>query len=137
MLERPLSLDVGRLGRVTLPAARLVYVGSARGSGGLKARVRRHLLREKRVRWHVDALSSRVQPRAWLADARGVATECGWAKRLADHPQSWIPVLGFGSSDCGQGCPAHLIALPLHGGPSPLTLLAPTGEELVYYAEIV
>jgi putative endonuclease len=37
-----------------LPAGRYLYCGSAHGPGGIKARVARHMRRDKAVRWHID-----------------------------------------------------------------------------------
>jgi Uri superfamily endonuclease len=45
----------GRL-TIALPAGRYLYCGSAKGRGGLKARLSRHMRRGKSVRWHVDQL---------------------------------------------------------------------------------
>ena len=42
---------------ITLPAGRYLYCGSAKGPGGLKARLSRHMRRGKSVRWHVDQLT--------------------------------------------------------------------------------
>jgi Uri superfamily endonuclease len=112
VLPEPLSLQVGRLGTIHLPSGLLVYVGSALGSGGLRARLHRHLTRDKRLHWHIDTLSAQTPPHFWLALADGEHHECDWAQRLAAHPLASIPAPGFGSSDCKQGCPAHLIAFP-------------------------
>ena len=111
-LSAPLAVRAGRLGEVRLPAGWLIYTGSALGPGGLHARLRRHLAPTKRIHWHIDALSARVRPDFWLALADAKRRECEWAQRLAAHPAASIPVPSFGSSDCKQGCPAHLIALP-------------------------
>jgi Uri superfamily endonuclease len=46
----------GRL-PIVLPAGRYLYCGSAKGPGGLKARLSRHMRRGKSVRWHVDQLT--------------------------------------------------------------------------------
>ncbi len=35
-----------------------VYIGSAQGAGGIKARISRHLRKEKRLKWHIDYLTS-------------------------------------------------------------------------------
>ena len=40
-----------------------VYVGSACGPGGLRARILRHLRRSKKVRWHIDKITSNVSAR--------------------------------------------------------------------------
>ena len=53
---RPASVRVGRLGRFHFPAGWYAYVGSARGPGGLAARISRHLRSPKPSRWHVDHL---------------------------------------------------------------------------------
>ncbi len=113
-LPAPLSVRAGRLGDVTLPAGWLVYAGSALGPGGLRARLRRHLAADKRPHWHIDALTLRHPPDFWLARADGRRRECEWAQQLAAHPAATLPAPGFGSSDCKQGCHAHLIAFPPH-----------------------
>ena len=43
---------------ITLPAGRHLYCGSAKGPGGLKARLSRHMRRGKSSRWHVDQLTN-------------------------------------------------------------------------------
>ncbi|HEY53858.1 MAG TPA: GIY-YIG nuclease family protein [Caldilineae bacterium] len=116
-LDAPLELRVGRLGRRTLPAGHLLYVGSAFGPGGLRARLARHLRAQKRIHWHIDALTSVLSPVACLCDASGRRLECSWAQRLAHLPDAFIPIPGFGSSDCRSGCAAHLIAFPPDSAP--------------------
>jgi len=111
-LEAPLELQVGRLGRQTLPVGYLLYIGSAFGPGGLRARLARHLKSQKRIHWHIDALTSLVAPITYLYDASGSRLECQWAQHLAALPGAAIPVPGFGSSDCRSGCAAHLVAFP-------------------------
>jgi Uri superfamily endonuclease len=105
---QPLRLEVGRLGTVELPGGLYVYVGSAQGSGGLRARIGRHLRAEKRAHWHIDTLTAQTPVVAiWLKESPE-RLECPWARTLA--VLAAIPVLRFGSSDCS--CPAHLFALP-------------------------
>ena len=53
---RPVAFRAGALGALELPPGWLMYVGSARGPGGLAARVGRHLCGTGRPRWHVDFL---------------------------------------------------------------------------------
>ena len=111
-LADEMEIEAGRFGWVTLPAGWLAYVGSAHGPGGLRARLARHFRSEKRVHWHIDALTTRLAPVEWCATAGDERLECVWAQALAAQPDASIPVPGFGSSDCRSGCPAHLIAFP-------------------------
>ena len=110
-LHAPLPLQ-GRFAGIALSAGWHVYAGSARGPGGLRARLRRHLAREKRLRWHVDQLT--IAADAVLAllfpdTADGPAlTECALTHMLLSNGLFDVPVPGFGSSDC-RTCPAHLL----------------------------
>jgi Uri superfamily endonuclease len=108
-LPRERGLMVGRLRCTYFPPGWYLYVGSAGGPGGLRARVRRHLKApsEKRWHWHIDALTSAAFVwDVWWVEGE-VNQECRWAETLADvgqrHPA------GFGASDCR--CPGHLIHL--------------------------
>lgn len=108
-LAAPLALDIPSLGPATLPAGRYAYGGSAYGPGGLKARIGRHLRRDKVQRWHIDRLTA--AGRAIGVRAVPGGRECDLVRGLLDLPGASVPVPGFGSSDC-RSCPAHLVALP-------------------------
>ena len=97
-----------RLKPSMLPPGRYLYAGSARGPGGIRARVRRHMRRGKRRHWHVDHLVAAGQiVGAWGGpDER----ECDLVRRLLGVRGVEVPVPGFGSSDCGR-CAAHLLTL--------------------------
>ncbi len=115
-LEAPLCLPLGSLGNPALPAGYYVYLGQARGPGGVRARLGRHLRGVGRPRWHIDFLRARARPVAWgwrCARARATAPwECRWSQHLAGWPEARLPVPRFGASDCRRGCPAHLWWLP-------------------------
>lgn len=89
-----------------------VYVGSARGPGGLWARIARHAASEKRVKWHVDQLTCGAAELACVVYSETTVRECVLVPHLEqlgfEHP-----VAGFGSSDCGS-CLSHLLRCP-HG----------------------
>ena len=108
-LAAPLALDIPRLGAATLAPGRYAYGGSAYGPGGLKARIGRHLRRDKAQRWHVDRLTAagRVIGVRAVPDGR----ECELVRDLLELPRASVPIPGFGSSDC-RACPAHLVMLP-------------------------
>ncbi len=113
---RPQTLTVGCLGSWPFLPGTYAYCGSAHGPGGLRARVRRHLRRDKPLHWHIDYLAAVAEVVAiWLWPGAPRAQECAIAGHLARRPGAYHPVPGFGSSDCR--CPGHLIALP--GDPWP------------------
>ncbi len=53
----PITVEIGRFRMILSPGV-YVYVGSAGGPGGLRARVARHFRRYKRVHWHIDRLTT-------------------------------------------------------------------------------
>lgn len=98
------AVVVGRLGLLSLRPGVYVYVGSAFGPGGLRARVGRHLRVKKAKRWHVDHLRPHTSLEAvHYCDA---PAEHEWAQVLARSPGAEIPLPRFGASDCR--CPSHL-----------------------------
>jgi len=108
-LAAPLALDIPRLGAATLATGRYAYGGSAHGPGGLKARIGRHLRRDKVPHWHIDRLTAAGRVIGLRAVPGG--RECDLMRDLLEVPGASVPVPGFGSSDC-RTCPAHLVALP-------------------------
>jgi Uri superfamily endonuclease len=100
-LEVPLNVRVGNTS-ATLPAGDYLYCGSARGPGGLRARLARHMRPQKRPHWHIDQLT-RVG-RVLGAFVTEDGDECALNAALDRQP---TPIAGFGSSDCRR-CAAHL-----------------------------
>jgi Uri superfamily endonuclease len=116
-LPEEVCLTVGSSGQANFSAGVMFYAGSAQGSGGLKARLGRHLQSggARTLRWHIDYLRCAAQVRAFAYLASPQTTdvarlECLWSQALARLPGSSVPLSGFGASDCAMGCPAHLIA---------------------------
>lgn len=105
-LDEEVTLTAGRLGEVRLGPGLLRYYGSARGPGGIRARVSRHLgLVPRRPRWHIDALTARAGVVRVLVSLEATEHELV----AADLTRGWhVAVRGFGSSDC-RVCPAHLL----------------------------
>lgn len=113
-LNGPRSISVGRLGSVQFPAGWYLYVGSARGPGGLRARLARHRRRvghEKRLHWHVDFVREAAAWGGAWANTSGERLECTWAAQLCHLPNAEVIAPGFGASDCR--CPAHLVHVPV------------------------
>lgn len=107
VLERGLDIVLPRRLPVHLPPGRYLYCGSARGPGGLKGRLSRHLRPDgKTVRWHIDRLTQAGRAAgAWIFPG---GDECALVARLAALP---VPIAGFGASDC-RICGSHLLAWP-------------------------
>ncbi|GIK58736.1 MAG: GIY-YIG nuclease family protein [Chloroflexi bacterium] len=106
-LNQAVQLQIGRLGRWPFAAGYYLYLGSALGSGGLAARLRRHLSPTERPFWHIDYLRRQaVVTAVWIQEGP-VRLECAWATRAAQWPGAAIPVPRFGASDCR--CAAHLV----------------------------
>lgn len=114
-LDAPLAVRAGRRAAVLAPG-RYVYCGSARGPGGLRARLARHMRREKRAHWHIDQLTAAgVVEGAWIEPG---GAECALNARFGGLP---IPLAGFGSSDCPR-CRSHLRLWPDKDAPKPSLL---------------
>jgi hypothetical protein len=98
-LKRPLMVALPGKPATTLSVGRYLYCGSARGPGGLGARLRRHMRRDKSFRWHVDRLTAVGDViGAWaLAGGRRVrASDCvlepaGADRRLRQHRLRPVP----------------------------------------------
>jgi len=117
-LGQPQNLAIGKRGDFLFPAGNYVYLGSARGPGGLRARLGRHLRGGGKSHWHIDYLRGLAQVRGfgYVIGDRGkpwlAPTECTWSQKLAALPEAQTPISGFGSSDCTSGCVAHLVFFP-------------------------
>jgi Uri superfamily endonuclease len=98
------SVRIGRLGILQLHPGYYVYVGSAFGSGGLRARIGHHQRKTERPHWHIDYLRRSTRPElVWYCCC--VRCEHEWASRIGATPGAMV-LPGFGSSDCG--CETHL-----------------------------
>ena len=118
-LVEPRRLVVGKLGIFDFPTGFYIYLGSARGPGGIRARLGRHLGGVRAPHWHIDYLRAaakvwgyRFQPNA---DTNLIPQECEWSQALTQLPGASILIPNFGASDCKAGCLAHLIYFPPTG----------------------
>jgi Uri superfamily endonuclease len=110
-------LRAGGLGLCTFPAGEYVYTG--RAARGLVARVQRHARgcggldcagsKPPKKHWHIDYLlaSPNVHIDRVVLASSDPTDECQTNQSLAGH----VVVAGFGSSDCVNGCGAHLVCL--------------------------
>ncbi|MFQ5513266.1 MAG: DUF123 domain-containing protein [Myxococcota bacterium] len=102
-----------------------LYVGSALGPGGVRARVLRHCRATGAVHWHIDRLRRQLElVRVWFSYGTH-RMECRWAAALAGLRSATLPAARFGASDCR--CPAHLIRLPHEPRPIRPQVRSPDG----------
>src|ERR1017187_9568250 len=99
-------IQIGRLGALQLQSGSYIYVGSALGPGGVRARLAHHLKLSRRLHWHIDYLRAHtsVEEVWYRLDTRRL--QHVWAERISLAEGASVPLVGFGSSDCG--CESHL-----------------------------
>ena len=100
------EFQVGKLGKMQLQPGFYLYAGSARGPGGLQARLKRHLRAAGDPHWHIDYLRQRSKIlEIWISqdprqlEHRSAGVLSGLKGFLEPRP-------GFGASDCR--CFSHL-----------------------------
>jgi Uri superfamily endonuclease len=131
-------ISVGRLGDFRFPAGWYLYAGSARGPGGLGARLGRHRRRlgaDKKAHWHIDHLRQRAAWAGAWGRRSGERLECAWAQALWGLPGARLVAPRFGASDCA--CPAHLVQVPALPGEAWLARVLGTERIAVGDEELV
>ncbi len=101
-----LQLQIGKLGTLPLVRGFYVYVGSAFGPGGLKARLGHHQCAPRQAHWHIDYLrrATRLEQVWFTYDP--TYREHQWARLMGTAMRGIIPLEGFGASGCA--CRSHL-----------------------------
>ena len=99
-------IAVGKIGTLQLHPGFYVYIGSAFGPGGLKARIAHHRRKTARPHWHIDYLApALVLDEIWYT-LDSAHREHQWADTIGSFKRASVSLAGFGSSDCG--CASHL-----------------------------
>ena len=101
LLEHDKEIVVGRQRSshsILFRAGYYAYVGSAHGPGGLRSRINRHLIKDKKSVWHIDSLRKEAVPiEVWL-NVHERKQEKIWADALIAMKGSH-PVANFGNTD--------------------------------------
>ena len=105
-VSRKGQISIGKLGTLHLKTGFYIYVGSAFGPGGLKARIAHHCRKAVHPHWHIDYLSSFLELNEIWYSYDPVQREHQWAKIISNTRGASVPLAGFGSSDCR--CRSHL-----------------------------
>ncbi|MDP6675481.1 MAG: GIY-YIG nuclease family protein [Gammaproteobacteria bacterium] len=106
-------LAVGKLGNMMLQPGFYIYVGSALGPGGIKARVSRHRRRNKKLHWHIDYLRRQTALIETWTMTGTINHEHAWAAALT---KKYVTACNrFGASDCR--CSSHLFYTAIRPSP--------------------
>jgi len=100
-LSTNLSLTIGK-NRWDLSPGYYIYVGSA--MKGLESRIKRHLKKRKKQKWHIDYLSIHAKKIIPIPIRTTERLECKIADKMKSISDEVIP--NFGSTDCK--CVSHL-----------------------------
>ncbi len=105
-----MRVKIGKLGDFSINPGLYAYVGSALGPGGLRARILRHIKRNKPVKWHIDYLTTNrnvtIQKIFLVISDRKL--ECELAEFLISLGGK-VSIPKFGATDCN--CPSHFIEI--------------------------
>jgi len=97
---------IGRIGKLRLQPGFYVYVGSALGPGGVRARLAHHMKKSSHPHWHIDYLRPHTTvEEVWSCHDR-TPWEHEWARYIRMARGASMPLAGLGSSDCR--CESHL-----------------------------
>jgi Uri superfamily endonuclease len=119
---------VGRLGHFRFAAGYYLYIGSAFGSGGLRARLAYHQQRTKpHPHWHVDYLREHSHLVETWSIASSIRLERVLASALAAAPELTVPVPRFGAGDAPSS--SHLFYSPRRPPTRALTSAIMAGAE--------
>jgi Uri superfamily endonuclease len=100
------TIEVGAMGLFTFQAGFYVYVGSAFGPGGLRARLTHHLSPALHPHWHIDYLRKQADIMDIWFSCEPTRWEHVWAHVFSGMTDALIPFPRFGASDCN--CTSHL-----------------------------
>lgn len=107
-VSRLKRMAIGRLGTFDIWPGFHVYVGSAFGAGGLRARVAHHLEAVATPHWHIDYLMGLATLlEVWYA-VSDRKLERDWADLLKKESRFSCPIPRFGSSDYHRSRTSHL-----------------------------
>ena len=101
------EINIGKRLSLSVHPGYYAYIGSAFDSGGVASRIRHHSSAIKRPHWHQDYLHqySRVIEVWFSYDTQ--RRECQWASMMESIGALYIPIKGFGATDCA--CSTHLM----------------------------
>jgi len=105
-VKKDKRIKIGTLGEIYFLKGIYAYIGSAQNN--LEKRLKRHILKRKKEFWHIDYLlrNKDVEIIEIFYEEGSKEKECKTAEYFE---KKYIPIVGFGSSDCK--CKAHLFRI--------------------------
>lgn len=104
------AIEIGKIGTMEVQQGYYLYVGSAFGSGGIKARVNRHIRQDKTLKWHIDYLRSHCCLERVFINYSANKQESNWVEKLQQQSSFSTGFNGFGASDSHHS--SHLFFSP-------------------------
>ncbi len=112
VVEEDITVRIGAFETLEIPRGIYTYLGSAKGPGGLQARLARHLSKNKRLKWHIDyilaAQPTRIDTIVFAHE--NYRRECILTPHLEKSGFTHLK-RGLGSSDC-KSCTSHFLKCP-------------------------
>ena len=105
-VEKEFIAKVGAAGQYLFVKGYYVYTGTAQRA--LKARLDHHIEKDKKIRWHIDYLSSHPLASfaaAYYYEGEAAYKECRRNRKIIINANFYLAK--FGSGDCRM-CPSHL-----------------------------
>jgi len=107
-LKKAKKILIGKLGEIEFKKGYYLYVG--RAMKNLTKRIKRHLRKKKKKRWHIDYLIDYLKDLKAIPIRSEKNFECELAQDLAKI--NFFPIKKFGASDCF--CKSHLYYSPIN-----------------------
>lgn len=101
------QIAIGKRLSIQLQPGYYAYVGSALGPGGLSARLGHHRRPVRSPHWHIDYLRRHASLIEIWFEYSTNRQECLWSQALQTIGELYVPIKGFGASDCV--CSSHLM----------------------------
>lgn len=99
------KIRIGKLGKFLFEKGFYLYVGS--GMNNLEKRIQRHFSKNKKLRWHIDYLTTKMEIVNAIKIPSNKKIECDVAKKVGKIAKPFIKK--FGASDCN--CYSHLFKI--------------------------
>lgn len=99
-------INIGKLGNLEILQGYYMYIGSAFGPGGIRARISHHRRISPNPHWHIDYLRKDLKLLETWYTHDPEHREHQWSELINSFQELSLPHKKFGASDCA--CESHL-----------------------------